>query len=308
MKIIVVGAGGVGGYFGGRLAAAGYDVTFVARGAHLASIQKNGLKIRNTNQLKDLVLPAVKGVETVAEAGSADLVLIGVKLWDTETVAVTLRAVADKGASFISFQNGVQKDYLLRKYVPAESIIGGVCYIAASISEPGVIDYKGGIQKLVFGEYSGHRSKRCETFLAACKQAGIDAELSDDIERAIWEKFVFLVGLSGATSFFRTTIGPIRDDQQKRAMLQGAMQEVVAVARAKSVNLDSDFAENRLAFCETLPPSFPSSMQIDLSRGNRLELPWLSGAVVDLGRALKVATPVNQQIVEALAPYVEGKQ
>jgi 2-dehydropantoate 2-reductase len=306
MKVIVLGAGGVGGYFGGRLAAAGNDVTFVARGAHLASMRKNGLKI--TSQRGDLAIPQVKAVETVAEAGAADLVLIGVKLWDTEAAAASLRPAADKGACFISFQNGVQKDDVLRKYVPADSIIGGVCYIAASISEPGVIGHTGAMQKLVFGEYGGDYSARCETFLAACKQAAIDTELSDDIERAIWEKFVFLVGLSGMTSFCRTTIGPIREDKQSRAMLQQTMQEVVAVARAKGVKLGSDFADNRLAFCDTLPASFPSSMQVDLSRGNRLELPWFSGAVVDLGKTFGVATPANHKIVEALTPYVDGNR
>jgi 2-dehydropantoate 2-reductase len=306
MKIVVLGAGGVGGYFGGRLAAAGNDVTFVARGAHLASMRKNGLKI--TSQCGDLVIPEVKAVETVAEAGAADLVLIGVKLWDTEAAAASLRPAADKGASFISLQNGVQKDDVLRKHIPAESIIGGVCYIAASISEPGVIGHTGAMQKLVFGEYGGDRSARCDTFLATCKQATIDTELSDDIERAIWEKFVFLVGLSAMTAFCRTTIGPVRKNERSRAMLQHTMQEVVAVARAKGVKLGSDFADNRLAFCDTLPASFPSSMQVDLSRGNRLELPWFSGAVVDLGKTFEVATPVNQQIVEALTPYVDGKR
>jgi 2-dehydropantoate 2-reductase len=306
MKIVVLGAGGVGGYFGGRLAAAGNDVTFVARGAHLASLRQNGLKI--TSQRGDLVVPKVKAVETISEAEAADLVLIGVKLWDTEAAAASLRPAADKGAAFISFQNGVQKDDVLRKHVPADSIIGGVCYIAASISEPGVIGHTGAMQKLVFGEYGGRRSIRCQIFLEACKQAAIDAELSDDIERAIWEKFVFLVGLSGMTSFCRTTIGPIREDEQKRAMLHHTMQEVVAVARAKGVKLGSDFADNRLAFCDTLPASFPSSMQVDLSRGNRLELPWFSGAVVDLGKTFEVATPVNRQIVETLTPYVDGQR
>jgi 2-dehydropantoate 2-reductase len=217
-----------------------------------------------------------------------------------------LQPAAEKGASFISLQNGVQKDDVLRKHVPAQSIIGGVCYIAASISEPGIIGHTGAIQKIVLGEYGGQDSRRCADFLSACKQAGIDAELSDDIERAIWEKFVFLVGLSGMTSFCRTPIGPVREDRDSRAMLLQTMQETVAVARAKGVKLGSDYADNRLAFCDTLPAAFPSSMQVDLSRGNRLELPWFSGAVVDLGKTLKVSTPVNRKIVDALAPYVDG--
>lgn len=306
MKVVVLGAGGVGGYFGGRLTAAGNDVTFVARGAHLEAMRKNGLKIKS--QRGDLLITEVKAVEAIAEAGAADLVIIGVKLWDTEAAAASLRPAAEKGAAFISFQNGVQKDEVLRKHVPADSIIGGVCYIAASISEPGVIGHTGAMQKLVFGEYDGRKSLRCQLFLAACNKAAIDAELSDDIERAIWEKFVFLVGLSGMTSYCRTPIGPVREDQQSRSMLLHTMQEAVAVARAKGVKLESDFADNRLSFCDTLPAAFPSSMQVDLSRGNRLELPWFSGAVVDLGKMFEVATPVNQKIVEALTPYVDGKR
>jgi 2-dehydropantoate 2-reductase len=162
------------------------------------------------------------------------------------------------------------------------------------------------MQRLVFGEYGGRKSSRAEAFLAACQAASIDAELSDAIERLIWEKFVFLVGLSGMTSKFRTPIGPIRENAQKRAMLFETMREVVAVGRAKGVSLRPDFAEDRLAFCDTIPATMTSSMQVDLERGNRLELPWLSGAVVDLGAQLGVPTPANKAIVEALTPYVQG--
>jgi 2-dehydropantoate 2-reductase len=146
MKIVVLGAGGVGGYFGGRLAASGCDVTFVARGAHLAALRRNGLKI--TSPHGDLHLSQVKTAETIGEVETADLVLVGVKLWDTESVAASLKLIAEQGATIISFQNGVQKDDMLRKYVPAKSVMGGVCYIAATISEPGVIGHSGTMQRL----------------------------------------------------------------------------------------------------------------------------------------------------------------
>jgi 2-dehydropantoate 2-reductase len=306
MKIVVLGSGGVGGYFGGRLAAAGSDVTFVARGAHLEALRRDGLKI--TSALGDLHIPKVNAVQTIDEVRAADLVMVGVKLWDTQDVAATLRPIADTGAAIISFQNGVQKDDILRRYVPAEAVMGGVCYIAATIAGPGVIAHAGTMQRIVFGEYGGQTSVRSEAFLAACKAAGIDVELSDSIERLIWEKFVFLVGLSGTTSKFGTPIGPIREDMEKRAILLETMREVVAVGRAKNVPLRPDFAEDRLAFCDTIPATMTSSMQVDLERGNRLELPWLSGAVVDLGAQLKVPTPVNTAIVEALSPYAQGKR
>jgi 2-dehydropantoate 2-reductase len=305
MKIVVVGAGGVGGYFGGRLAAAGNEVTFVARGAHLLALRSIGLEVRSPRG--DLRLPAVRAVETVAEAGPADIVLVGVKLWDTESVAPALRPLAERGAAIVSFQNGVQKDDVLRRHLPPEAVMGGVCYIAATIAEPGVIEHTGSMQRLVFGEYDGRRSDRAQAFLAACQGAGIDAECSDAIERLIWEKFVFLVGLSGTTSMFRRPIGPIRDDSRMRSTLLDAMREVVAVGRAKGVPLAAEFAQDRLAFCDTLPAAMTSSMQNDLARGNRLEVPWLSGAVVDLGEQLGVATPVNRAISDALAPFANGR-
>lgn len=306
MRIAILGSGGVGGYFGGRLAAACSDVTFVARGAHLAALRRNGLKI--TSPRGNLHIPQVKTAETINEIETADLVLVAVKLWDTESVAANLKMIAERGAAIISFQNGVQKDDVLRKYVPAHSVIGGVAYIEATISEPGVIAHAGTMQRLLFGEYGRCKSARSEAFLSACQTAGIDAELSDAIEQLIWEKFVFLVGLSGTTSRFRTPIGPIRENAEKRAMLFETMREVVAVGRAKGVLLRPDFAEDRLAFCDTIPATMTSSMQVDLDRGNRLELPWLSGAVVGFGTQLGVPTPANAAIVEALAPYVQGRK
>lgn len=306
MKIVILGAGGVGGYFGGRLAAGGSDVTFVARGAHLSALRRDGLKIASPRG--NLDLPHVKTAETIGEIEAADLVFVSVKLWDTEALAASLEPIAKRGATIVSFQNGVQKDDLLRRYVPPQSLMGGVCYIAAAISEPGIIRHTGTMQRLLFGEYGGRKSARGEAFLSACREANIDAELSDAIERLIWEKFVFLVGLSGMTSRFRAPTGLVREDPEKRAMLLESMSEAVAVGLAKGVPLDRDFAHGRLAFCDTLPAAMTSSMEVDLERGKRLELPWLSGAVVDLGIQLGVPTPVNAATVAALAPYVQGRQ
>jgi 2-dehydropantoate 2-reductase len=306
MRIAILGSGGVGGYFGGRLAVAGSDVTFVARGAHLDAIRRNGLRI--TSPRGDAHIANPKAVETIAEAGPVDLVLVGVKLWDTEAVARSLAPIAADGAAILSLQNGVEKDETLRRHVPVEAVMGGVCYIAASIAEPGVIAHSGAMQRLVFGEYGTARSARAEAFLAACTTAGIDAELSDAIERLIWEKFVFLVGLSGTTSLFRHPIGPIREDAEQRALLLDAMRETVAVGQAKGVPLADDYAEGRLAFCDGLPAGMTSSMATDLARGNRLELPWLSGGVVDMGAALGIATPANRRIADALAAFVDGRR
>jgi 2-dehydropantoate 2-reductase len=305
MRIAVIGAGGVGGYFGGRLAAAGTEVTFVARGAQLDAIRTNGLKI--LSPLGDSHIQPARAVESIDQAGAVDLVLIAVKLSDTESVAQTLRPLSEKGAAILSLQNGVEKDAVLRKYLAADSIIGGVCYIGAKISKPGVISHTGSIQRMVFGEYTAKPSKRTEALLDACKRAAIDAEISGSIERLIWEKFVFLVGLSGTTSTIRQPIGPIRENPRSRAFLLDVMQEVVALGRALGVGLSEDYAQDRLAFCDSLPPSMTSSMYNDLENGNRLELPWLSGGVAAMGRMAGTPTPMNRAISDILALYSSGK-
>jgi 2-dehydropantoate 2-reductase len=305
LKILVVGAGGVGGYFGGRLAAAGIDVTFVARGETLAVLRRDGLTIRSP--LGDAHIERVHAVEHPDEAGPVDLVIVAVKLWKTEAVAATLAGVAARGAAVVSFQNGVEKDELLRRHVPASAVLGGVSYIAASIAERGVIAHGGPMQRLVFGEHDGTRSERVETFLSACQRAGIDGQASDAIDRLIWEKFVFLVGLSGTTSLFGEAIGAIRTDPDRRALLLAAMREVVAVGRAQHVALAPDFADDRLVFCDGLPATMTSSMAHDLAAGRRLELPWLSGAVVAMGKKLSIATPANERIVQTLAPRQDGE-
>ncbi|CAN7570590.1 2-dehydropantoate 2-reductase [Phyllobacterium sp. LjRoot231] len=304
MRIAILGAGAVGGYFGARLAAGGSDVTFVARGAHLAAIQRDGLRV--ISQRGDVHLPDVKAVDDIAKVGEVDLVIVGVKLWDTELAAATLKPLAEHGAAVLSLQNGVHKDEVLRGHLPPGAVIGGLCYIAAVIGEPGTIRHDGTMQRIIFGEYDGTRSARVEAFYQACIAGGIDADVSSEIERLIWEKYVFLVGLSATTSAIRQTIGPIRENPAARALLFDIMNETVAVGRAKGVPLAPDFAEDRLAFCDTLPASMTSSMHHDLDRGKRMELPWLSGGVAALGEELGIPTPMNRAVASILSIYASG--
>lgn len=304
MRIGILGAGGVGGYFGARLAVAGYDVTFIARGKHLDAMRSHGLVIKSS--LGDFSLEKVQVVERASDAGEIDIVFVTVKLWDTEEAVESLVQLASQGTAVVSFQNGVQKDEILQRYLPKESIFGGVSYIAAVIGEPGVIVHSGAMQKLGFGEYDGHHSARVLELQEACSKSGINCELSNDIRRLIWEKYVFLVGLSGTTSAVRKPIGVVRQDSRTRELLLDVMREVVAVGQESNVALPNDFASNRLAFCDTLPFSMTSSMHNDLERGNRLELPWLSGGVVELGDQLKVPTPCNRVIADILSPYALG--
>jgi 2-dehydropantoate 2-reductase len=304
VKIAIVGAGGLGGYFGARLAASGHEVAFIARGSHLAAIQQDGLRV--TSSVGDLHLPTVFATDDMARVGVADIVLVSVKLWDAEAVAAQLTSMVGPDTAVISFQNGVDKDDILAGKLSPRAVMGGVSYIAARIGRPGEIVHTGTMQRLVFGELDGSRSSRAEAFLAACTSAGIAAEISPDIRSLTWQKFVFLVGLSSMTTAARLPIGRVRSCLESRAMLLEVMQEAVAVAEAEGISLPSDFAEDRLKFCDGLPPEMTSSMHEDLKAGRRLELPWLSGKVVRLAAAHGVRTPANSAIVALLGPHAAG--
>ncbi|WP_217167978.1 ketopantoate reductase family protein [Streptomyces sp. AC512_CC834] len=305
MRIAVIGAGGVGGYFGARLAAAGNVVTFVARGRHLEAVRRSGLVVHSP--LGELRTAPESVVASISELGPTDLVLVAVKLWDTESVAEQLRSSAAHKAPVLSLQNGVHKDAILRGRLTDEQVLGGVCFISAFIEEPGVIRHNSTLQKVVLGPYRSTPTATVGAVLAAFRDAGIDAEASDDIERVIWEKFVFLVGLSATTATVRQPVGVVRANEQSRRLLHDIMAETVAVATASGVRLDGGFAEAQLAFCDTLPAAMTSSMHNDLEKGNRLELPWLSGGVVDLAGRLNVPAPRNGTVTDILAPYVLGR-
>jgi 2-dehydropantoate 2-reductase len=304
MRIVIMGAGGLGGYFGARLAAAGNDVAFVARGAHLAAIKQNGLRV--TSARGDLHLPDVVATDDPSTLAPADVVMIAVKLWDTETAAETVKSLVRPGTAVVSFQNGVSKDAALARILGREAVIGGVGQIGVVIASPGVIAHTGTMAKLTFGELDNARSARVESLLATCTAAGIDAEIADDINLATWQKFAFLVGMSACTASMRSTLGPIRANPQTRDFLRDVIGEVVAVGRALGIPLAENFAEQRMAMIEALPPQMTASMQGDLARGNRLEVPWLSGAVVEMGKQVGVSTPLNRAVFDILALYANG--
>jgi 2-dehydropantoate 2-reductase len=304
VRIAVMGTGGVGGYFGARLARGGNEVAFVARGRQLAALRAHGLRVESP--LGDMHLPQVEATDNPADIGPVDLVLFSVKLWDTRAAAESVKPLLGEQTAVVSFQNGVVKDDILREVLGAEHVIGGVSYIAATIAEPGVIRHAGTLQKLVFGEYDGSLSPRVRQFRDACADSGIDAEVSEQIEQTIWEKFVFLVGLSGTTTLARSVIGPIRSHPRSRAFLRDVMEEVVRVARAQGAPLAADYADERLAFIDQVPETMTSSMHHDLENGNRLEVAWLSGDVVERGARLGVPAPCNRAIFDILSIYSEG--
>ena len=305
MKIAMMGSGGVGGFFGGRLAKAGFDVSFIARGAHLAALREHGLTIENEPQ-GDIHVPAVRATDDPASLGAVDLVIVSVKLWDTEAAAKQIRPLVGPHTAVLSLQNGVVKDDILRREFGDAAVMGGVCYVASNISKPGTIRQTGTMQRIVIGEYDGRKSKRAGELHAALAKSGVVAELSDDVRKSIWEKYVFLVALSAATTSMRRTLGPIRANPQTRAFLLELMREVVAVGRAHGVALPADYADDRLRFGDTLPGTMTSSMHHDLERGNRLEVEWLSGGVVKLGGEKGVPTPCNRAVCDILALHAAG--
>jgi 2-dehydropantoate 2-reductase len=297
----------VGGFFGGRLARAGYDVSFVARGAHLKAMREHGLTIENPAQ-GDIHVPRVRVTDDPSTLGVADVVILSVKLWDTEAAARSIRPNVGPHTGVLSLQNGVVKDDILRGMFDPAQVMGGVCYVATHIARPGVIEQVGAMQRIVVGEYDGRVSERARALHEALAKSGVAAELSSDVRRAIWEKYVFLVGLSATTTTMRTTIGPIRENPRTRAFLHDIMREVVAVGRALGVALPEDYADQRLAFADTVPATMTSSMHHDLERGNRLEVAWLSGGVVELGRKAGVATPCNRAVWDILELHAHGRQ
>jgi 2-dehydropantoate 2-reductase len=305
MKIAMMGSGGVGGFFGGRLASIGCDVTFIARGAHLEALRRDGLTIENQPQ-GDIRVPRVKATDDPVSIGPVDLVVLSVKLWDTDAAARAIAPIVGPRTGVVSLQNGVIKDDILRRHFGPERVMGGVGYVATHIARPGVIHQTGTMQRVVVGEYDGAPSERARLLHEALVRAGVKAELSDDIRRALWEKYVFLVGLSGSTTTMRKPIGAIRAEPRARAFLLDLMREAVAVGRAHGVALPEDYADDRLKFADGLPADMTSSMHHDLERGNPLEVEWLSGGVVQLGEAARVPTPANRAVRDILALHAAG--
>jgi 2-dehydropantoate 2-reductase len=305
MKIAVMGTGGVGGYFGGRLAASGEDVTFIARGEHLKAIQANGLQVLSATG--DILVKPATVTDDPRQVGHADLVMIGVKLWATDEAIAAIAPMMGPQSTAVSFQNAViAEDKLIGAY-GKERVWGGVANIAALIERPGVIRHNGTMAVLMAGELDGRRTPRLAAFAQACEKARIEFRIPGNIDTAIWEKYVFLAAMSSMTALTRLPIGALREDPDTRAMLATLMSEVQSVGRAKGVALDEGLIDRLIARMDGLPRPMVASMLGDLERGNRLELPWLAGGVVEMGKALNVPTPAADFVFTALKLYANGR-
>jgi 2-dehydropantoate 2-reductase len=305
MRIAVVGAGGVGGGFGVALAKAGADVTFIARGAHLAAMKSQGLKVLSPRG--DIHLVPTQATDSPAEVGQVDFVLFCVKLWDVESAGAHIKPLIGPDTAVIPLQNGVDAAERLIPILGKNAVMGGVAQISAAITGPGLIQQVGTFMRMVFGELDGKRSARGERFLAQCQKSGFDATLSETILTELWMKFILLAANASAVALARQPIGALRDDPEIRPVLIAAYREVMEVGRAHGVALPPDAVETVLAVTDHLPPPQKPSMALDLERGNRLELPWLGGKVVELGKKVGVPTPTHSLMYAMLKPYAMGK-
>jgi 2-dehydropantoate 2-reductase len=304
MRIAVVGAGGVGGGYGAALAKAGADVTFVARGAHLAAMKEHGLKVQGGRGETHLV--PTKATDNPAEIGKVDIVLFCVKLWDVESAGERIKPLIGPDTAVIPLQNGIDAAERLIPILGRHAVMGGVAQISASIVGPGLILQVGSFMRMIFGELDGTISRRGQDFLALCLKAGFDATLSEQILTELWMKFVLLAANAGIMSATRQPIGTLRDDPDLRPVFVAAYQETIDVGRARGIALPADAIETVLGFTAHIPPAMKASMALDLDRGNRLELPWLSGKVASLGRELNVPTPTHSMLYAMLKPYIMG--
>lgn len=306
MRIAIMAAGAVGGYFGARLAQAGHDVFFIARGAHLDALRKDGLKIESV--LGDLHLKDVNATNDPASVGPVDIVMFAVKLWDTETAGEQARPLVGPETRVITLQNGVDSVERLVPILGADHVVGGTTHVVTVMPAPGVIRQTSTFAKFTCGFPDRRNDAKLQSFVKASQDAGIEAILSDDIERDRWQKFVLLTGTSGATASMRSTLGPIVSDPDTRAFFRRIMEETHAVACAKGVRVPNDYVDQQMAFADAALPTMKASQFNDLEAGNRLELDWLAGKVVALGRELGVPTPANDAVYAVLKLHRMGRK
>ena len=305
MRIAAMAAGAVGGYFGARMAAAGHDVFFIARGAHHEAIIKNGLRIESV--LGDLHLPKPNITDDPAKVGPVDVVLFAVKLWDTEKAAEQARPLVNQTTRVITLQNGIDSVERLTPILGVEQIVGGAAYIATVIGSPGVIKQSSHFAMMRFGRADKKADATLKAFVDAGKAAKVDLDISADIQRELWQKFIFLTAMSGSTASLRSSIGPIREDPELRGFIRALMDEAFAIGKAKGVSLDAAYVDERMNFLASkIEPGMKASMAHDLERGNRLELDWLSGRVRALGRELGIPTPANDTVYTVLKLHRMG--
>ncbi|MGZ3649080.1 MAG: ketopantoate reductase family protein [Syntrophales bacterium] len=300
MKIAIMGTGGVGGYYGGLLAKAGRDVTFIARGAHLQAIQKHGLQIKSVHG--DFQVSKAKATDRPANIGPVDLIVFATKTYQTDEAAKAIKAMVGKDTVVVPLQNGVDAADRIGQVVGMDHLLGGVTWLSAAIESPGVIGQYSEFRRIALGEFSGKTTPRLTAVYDLLKETGAAVEISDNILKVLWTKFVFISSVSAMGSLTRVTFGDYRGVPEARALLGEAIGEVAAVARARGVKLDADILAKTQAFIDSSAPGIKPSMQRDVESGKRSELESMIGVVVRMGKQYKVPTPVMQLAYAMLKP------
>lgn len=300
MKIAVIGAGGVGGYYGGLLAQQGEDVTFVARGAHLEAIRDRGLQIKSIHG--DVTIAPAKATHSLREIGLVDLVLFCVKTYDTEHSAQEIPSLLGSNALVLSLQNGIDAAQRIGKVVGMEHMIAGATWISSTVESPGVIKQVSQFRRIVLGELDGHITPRIQAVYEAFQNTGITVEITENILKVIWTKFVFISAASSLGSLTRLPLGEYRSVLETRSLMVGLMKEVEAVARGEGIALDPDVVEKSLEFIDGAAPQIKASMQHDVDAGHRSELESMVGVIGRKGREAGIATPITDMVYAALLP------
>ncbi len=304
MRIAVIGAGGIGAIYGAALAKAGNEVIFVARGAHLAAMQQNGLRIEGDRG--ETVIRPAQATDDIAGIGPVDYVLLCTKLWDVESAGAQIRPIVGPDTAVVPVQNGVDAHERLIPILGAEAVMGGSAFVTGSIVAPGVVRQTGTYFQMMFGELDGRISARGERLRELCAASGFEGILSPDIRVTLWEKFLVLVPVANVNALTRVPLGRYRGDPDSWSLVEASLNEVAAVGRAEGVGLAPDCVERGLAMIRSMPEHHMTSMGNDLLRGNRLELPWFAGKVVELGRRHGIPTPVNSFVYAALKLHANG--
>lgn len=298
MRVYIVGAGGVGGYFGGLLAKAGENVTFVCRGDHYKTIKKNGLKVISV--VEDFIINPAKFVDSISKIKKPDLVIFTVKTYDTETVAEELKSVINEDTIIITFQNGIENDVVIKKITGSNNVYPGVAYVISARTKPGVIEQTGGLRKLIFGDRNNSENSSLREIEKVMRAAGIDASLSDDITRDLWKKYMFIVAFSGMTAVCRSPIGKVLADHTTLSLYERCVKEAIIVAKTHGVVVASDAFENIMTTSRNTAPDSKSSLLVDIENGRKNEIETLNGTLVRLARDYKIDVPINELIHGAI--------
>ena len=306
MKIAVMGTGGMGGYYGGYLAAAGCDVTFIARGEHLAAIQKNGLSLKGDNG--DIHINPTPAMDDPGSIGPVDVVLFCVKLYDVETAAELIQPLIKKDTIVISFLNGIDGPERLAKIIGKQHVIGGAAYASAVIEAPGIVRYKGTKGHFKIGYLDGRANQDLKEFQNLYSGTPIECEISDDILATLWDKFILLATNSGLSCMCRQPVGIIYNDPDLLELAMAMMREVESLAIAQHIKIDDEIIEKSVAWSKSAPTDLYASMYHDLRKGRPLELAGMSGFVATLGEQLKIATPCHKTVFACLKPYINGSK